>query len=65
MNSTTTEPRFDVSYDMITDLEIRARRDRDRYMAACLRAGFHRLRGSVASILEGLTTRMGGSPRQV
>ena len=64
MHQNANEPRFEVSYDDLIELEKRARRERDQYMAACLRAGYHRVRDGVAAVAEGLTARTGGNPRQ-
>lgn len=64
MEHNTTEPRFEVSYHELIDLERRARRERDQYMAACLRSGYQALCSGVKSVSEGISVRRTGVPRQ-
>lgn len=64
MEHNTTEERIEVSYDLMTDLERRARRKRDQYMAACIRAGYQSLCRGVKSVAEGISARKTGVPRQ-
>ncbi|QIT56955.1 hypothetical protein HC341_18180 [Aquisalimonas sp. 2447] len=64
MKNDTTEQRFEVSHDLLADLERRARHERDQYMAECLGAGYQRMRRGITSLVNSLSARSGRTPRQ-
>ena len=64
MEHDTTEHDFEVSPDLMADMERRARRERDQHMAACLRSGYHWLRRGITSMVESLSSRRSSPPRQ-